>query len=101
MKQYRYQKGVCCGCCGRRLTPGDSYTIRPGATIAICLECDRDRIIDGQIEEAKKRQGQRTDLKPNIVPKLEQSRSVVKAGKVVGVSKSYVSDAKKLKEETR
>ena len=49
-------------------------------------------------EEAKQRQGTRTDLLPNMV-KGEPIHSHQKAAEIVGVSKGYVEDAEKIKEE--
>lgn len=49
-------------------------------------------------EEAKERQGARTDL-DNFVPKSERSepgRAVVQAGRLVGVGKGYVQAARKM-----
>jgi N6-adenosine-specific RNA methylase IME4 len=64
-------------------------------------------------KEAKKRQGKRTDLKPNISQKIEQSQEVKlnqgnninknkateQAAKLIQTNRQYVSDAKKIKEK--
>lgn len=54
-------------------------------------------------EEAKERQGRRTDLQHNIVEKIPQSaednKSRTQAAKLVGTNERYVSDAKKIKQD--
>jgi len=50
--------------------------------------------------EAKKRQGTRTDLNiPELIPESDKGEARDKAGKAVGVSGRYVSDAEKIKRE--
>jgi hypothetical protein len=54
MKKYksRYERGVTCGVCGRKLEPGDAYTIYPkDQDKAICLDCDVDRHIPQKNKE--------------------------------------------------
>lgn len=47
--------------------------------------------------EAKERQGARADLRPNIAPKMEQGRAAELVGRVFGVGRRYIYEAKRLK----
>ncbi len=50
----RYDKGVTCGCCGRKLDPGDAYSVYPrNQNKAICMDCDSDKRVDDEIERLK------------------------------------------------
>lgn len=50
----RYDRGVTCACCGRKLDPSDSYTLYPDRQDkAICLDCDKDEWVENQIESMK------------------------------------------------
>lgn len=49
-------------------------------------------------EEAKKRQGERNDLKTNIPQKIAESESRHKAAKLTGTNRTYVSELKKIKD---
>jgi len=52
-------------------------------------------------EDAKKMQGNRTDLKKeNISPELDKGRASDIAGKALNVGRQYVSDAKRLKRDS-
>lgn len=55
-------------------------------------------------EEAKKRQGKRTDLEPNFVQKIEQcspnnNKAITQAAKITGTNREYVNQAEKIKEK--
>lgn len=51
-----------------------------------------------EAEEAKKRQGARTDIDPTLGQSDDVGRAARRAGERVGVSHGYVSDAKKIEE---
>ena len=52
-------------------------------------------------EEAKKRQGTRTDLNPNIPTLLSEGESREQASKIMQVGTTYIQQAKKLSEKDR
>jgi len=54
MKRYlsRYDRGPGpCGVCGRKLDSSDSYSVKPGATQPVCIDCDLDKFLPQKSNE--------------------------------------------------